>query len=77
MADSGDTKNELIVLEDEEIRQQVYFEYLPVEADNLVLKASQLALEVRSSSYARYESVEVVTAVLFMLVPSHWHTMRT
>ena len=71
MADSGDAKNELIVLEDEEIRQQVYFEYLPVEADNLVLKASQLALEVRSSSYARYESVEVVTAVLFMLVPSH------
>ena len=70
MADSGDTKNELIVLEYEEIRQQVYFEYLPVEGDNL-LKASQLALEVRSSSYARYESVEVVTAVLFMLVPSH------
>ena len=44
-----------------------------MEGDNL-LKASkfaQLALEVPPSSYARYESVEVVTAVLFRLVPSH------
>ena len=71
VAHSGDTKNRLIVLEYEEIRQQVYFEYM--EGDNLlkVSKFAQLALEVRPSSYARYESVEVVTAVLFRLVPSH------
>ena len=42
--------------------------------ETILLKASkfaQLALEVRSSSYARYESVEVVTAILFKLVLSH------
>ena len=44
-----------------------YFNILKLEAS----KFAQLALEVRSSSYARYESVEVVTAVLFRLVPSH------
>ena len=38
VSDFGEIKNELIVLEYDEIRQQVYFEYM--EGDNLVLKAS-------------------------------------
>ena len=33
VSDSGEIKNELIVLEYDEIRQQVYFEYM--EGDNL------------------------------------------
>jgi len=54
VADSGDTKNELIVLEYKEIKQQVYFEYTEGDKTHFnLLKASkfaQLALEAHSSS---------------------------
>ena len=64
----GDTMNELIALEYEEIKQQVYFEYTEGDKSYFdLLKASkfaQLALEAHSSSYTRYESVDVVTAAL-------------
>jgi hypothetical protein len=67
----GDTKNELIVLEYEQIKQQVYFEYTEGDKSYFnLLKASkfaQLALEAHSSSYARYESVDVVTAQAVLL----------
>jgi hypothetical protein len=66
----GDTKNELIVLEYEEIKQQVYFEYTEGDKSyfNLLLKASkfaQLALEAHSSSYAWYESVDSMWSQLY------------
>jgi len=81
VADSGDTKNEFIVLEYEEIKQQIYFEYTEGDKSYFnLLKASkfaQLALEARSLSYARYESVDVVTPVLLRpIVQSLTYVMR-